>query len=167
MIAIKNHDMPEDCQVCFARVMAWCRLDEEERIVVPAVPWELEERPEWCPLVDISDEAGNCSEVPNNSTDCIRRQDAIDKFTSMVPYAIDDEYTHGYMDGLRDGYDEIMELPSVQPIKPERKKGKWRDFRVHGFVICPFCGTATSCEGDDDYLHFCYQCGADLRGEQE
>lgn len=58
MIAIKNIKMPVNCEECFARMLAWCLLDEEERIVVPAVPWEVEERPDWCPLVDVPDEVG-------------------------------------------------------------------------------------------------------------
>lgn len=74
MIAIKDFKMPVNCEECFARVLAWCLLDEEERIVVPEVPWELKERPEWCPLVDVPDmNVGKCSEIPNNSETISRK----------------------------------------------------------------------------------------------
>lgn len=46
--------------------------------------------------------------------DLISKQDAINKIESIDPYAIDDEYTHGYMDGLRDAYDVILQIPPVQ-----------------------------------------------------
>ena len=58
----------------------------------------------------------------------------------------------------------IEELPSAQP---ERKKGKWIDYSDEGYVECPFCHSATNCDGNKDELHFCFSCGADLRGEQD
>ena len=49
----------------------------------------------------------------------------------------------------------------------ERKKGKWIDYSDEGYVECPFCHSATNCDGNKDELPFCFSCGADLRGEQE
>ena len=59
-------------------------------------------------------------------------------------------------------WDKIKDLPSAQP---ERKKGKWIDYSDEGYVECPFCHSATNCDGNKDELHFCFSCGADLRGE--
>jgi len=57
-----------------------------------------------------------------------------------------------------------IELPSVQPIRP---KGEWK----HIFewneerVVCKRCGhTRTRLHGD--ILHFCPNCGADMRGTE-
>ena len=61
-------------------------------------------------------------------------------------------------------YEAIKGLPSAQS---ERKKGKWIDYSDEGYVECPFCHSATNCDGNKDELHFCFSCGADLRGEQD
>jgi len=58
----------------------------------------------------------------------------------------------------------LNNLPSAEP---ERKKGKWIDYSEDGFVECSFCHSATNCEGNKDELHYCFCCGADMRGEQE
>jgi hypothetical protein len=60
--------------------------------------------------------------------------------------------------------DVIEKLPSAQP---ERKKGEWIDYTEDGYVECPFCHSATNCDGNKDELHFCFSCGADMRGEQD
>lgn len=58
----------------------------------------------------------------------------------------------------------IKALPSAQP---ERKRGRWIDYTEDGYVECPFCHSATNCDGNKDELHFCFSCGADMRGENE
>ena len=55
----------------------------------------------------------------------------------------------------------------VRSIEPERKKGKWIDYTEDGYVECPFCHSATNCDGNKDELHFCFSCGADMRGKQD
>ena len=52
----------------------------------------------------------------------------------------------------------LEELPSVQP-----QKGKWIDYSDEGYVECPFCHSATNCDGNKDELHYCFSCGADMR----
>ena len=50
----------------------------------------------------------------------------------------------------------------------ERPQGEWIDHsETDGYVECPFCGSATTCEDNKDELHFCFSCGADMRGEKE
>ena len=47
--------------------------------------------------------------------DLISRQAAIDALAKFVPYAICDESTESYTNGLTDAYNLILQLPSVQP----------------------------------------------------
>ena len=47
--------------------------------------------------------------------DLISRQAAIDALAKFVPYAICDESTESYTNGLTDAYYLILQLPSVQP----------------------------------------------------
>ena len=47
--------------------------------------------------------------------DLISRQAAIDALAKFVPYAICDESTESYTNGLTDAYNLILQLPSAQP----------------------------------------------------
>lgn len=47
-------------------------------------------------------------------------------------------------------------------FKQEPKSGKWIDYTDEGFVECPFCHSATNCEGSIDELKYCFSCGARL-----
>lgn len=58
-------------------------------------------------------------------------------------------------------YIEISNLPTVE----ERKEGEWIDHSNEGYVECPFCGSCTTCEDNIDELHFCFNCGNELKGE--
>lgn len=46
---------------------------------------------------------------------------------------------------------------------PERPHGDWRDFSDEGYVECPFCEHATTCDDNIDELHYCFFCGAELK----
>lgn len=46
--------------------------------------------------------------------DLISRQAAIDALAKFVPYAICDESTESYTNGLTDAYNLILQLPSAQ-----------------------------------------------------
>ena len=46
----------------------------------------------------------------------------------------------------------------------ERKTGTWISYIEDGYLECPFCGSATNCEGDESELHFCFSCGAKMEG---
>ena len=58
---------------------------------------------------------------------------------------------------------DIKHAPTIE----ERKKGKWIDYTDDGYVECPFCHSATNCDGNKDELHYCFSCGADMRGGQD
>lgn len=81
--------------------------------------------------------------------DVIYRHDAIDALYSV------DEYNARSVKAIK-------ALPSAQP---ERQRGEWIDYIEDGYVECPFCHSATNCDGNKDELHFCFSCGADMRGE--
>lgn len=54
----------------------------------------------------------------------------------------------------------------VEEIKDSLpRNGKWIDYSDEGYVECPFCHSATNCDGNKDELHYCFSCGAELRGE--
>ena len=48
-------------------------------------------------------------------SDLISRKAAIDALAKFVPYAICDESTESYTNGLTDAYNLILQLPSAQP----------------------------------------------------
>ena len=47
----------------------------------------------------------------------------------------------------------------------QQKTGKWIDCSDEGYVECPFCGHATTCEDNIDELHYCFYCGARMEAE--
>lgn len=58
-------------------------------------------------------------------------------------------------------------LKEQPTIESERKVGKWIDHSDDGYVECPFCGNATNCDDNIDELHYCFSCGAKMRGEED
>lgn len=62
---------------------------------------------------------------------------------------------------IADSYDEAK-----RKAKARTKQGKWRDYSDEGYVECPFCGSATNCEDNKDELHYCWNCGAEMRQEE-
>lgn len=48
-----------------------------------------------------------------------------------------------------------------------RQTGKWIDYSDEGYVECPFCEHATTCEDNIDELHYCFYCGARMVEPQE
>lgn len=126
MIAIRGLKMPVDCQSCFARFGSWCRLDLDERMVVPALPEESVNgfKPDWCPLVDVPDiHIGKCSEIPNNS-DCVSRRAAIEAIANQSRFSAEEiinicdksvQDENGWLGGLKEAILAVLELPSAQP----------------------------------------------------
>ena len=49
----------------------------------------------------------------------------------------------------------------------EPKRGKWIDHTDEGFVECPFCHSATTCEDNIDELKFCFSCGARMESDAD
>ena len=86
-------------------------------------------------------------------TDLISRQDAIDALAKFVPYAICDESTESYTNGLTDAYNLICQLPSAEPVR----HGKWMG------TVCSACGASVSFYYDCDY---CPCCGARMNEDE-
>lgn len=47
----------------------------------------------------------------------------------------------------------------------ERPHGEWKDYTDDGYVECPFCGSATNCDGNIEDLRYCFSCGAKMTKE--
>ena len=71
-------------------------------------------------------------------------------------------YNQGWNDAVEEYYDGIRALPSA-----DRPTGRWIDYSDEGYVECPFCHSATTCDGNKDELHFCFSCGARMKGGAE
>lgn len=70
-----------------------------------------------------------------------------------------DQYAKGYRNGHIDGVLQGEKLYA-------RPHGEWIDHSDEGYVECPFCGSATTCEDNKDELHYCWNCGAEMRQEE-
>lgn len=63
--------------------------------------------------------------------------------------------------------DEIIKILIEENILPPIPQGEWIDYSDEGYVECPFCGQATTCEDNKDELHYCWNCGAKMGGGAE
>lgn len=52
----------------------------------------------------------------------------------------------------------------IEPDDNVARTGHWIDHSEDGYAECPFCHSATNCDGNVDELHFCFSCGAKLKG---
>lgn len=66
---------------------------------------------------------------------------------------------------IAEGKEKNKPIEPIERFTPteERQKGKWLDYSEDGYVECPFCGMATNCDENKEELHFCFNCGADMR----
>ena len=96
--------------------------------------------------------------------DLISRQAAIDALNKRArdTFTLVSGYQY-YLGALHDVGDDIKKLPSA-----ERKKGKWIDSGIHGFV-CSVCKNGYRDQPTlmgKPLFEFCPVCGADMRGEE-
>lgn len=97
-------------------------------------------------------------------------------------------YVRGYIDEIRKdtvivrndgGYFGTIPsevTPSAQPevlacgegelSAQSERTGRWIDYVKDGYVECPFCHSATTCNDNISDLHFCFSCGARMEGEE-
>jgi hypothetical protein len=88
------------------------------------------------------------SSLTQNALDTISRQAAIDAVHKA---------------GITE-YDEtlaIEEIERVPPAQPEQKKGQWINVRHDNVAECNRCGAIGRA-----WMNFCFDCGADMRGEK-
>ena len=96
--------------------------------------------------------------------DLISRQAAIDALDKIFPAdPMRNDYTQGITCGAALATEYIKQLPSAQP----QRTGRWINHVEDGYVECPFCHSATNCDDNISELHFCFSCGADMRGKQD
>ena len=77
------------------------------------------------------------------------------------------QYRNGDPTYLFEGYDIENALDEILEIhkKEARPTGKWIDHSDEGYIECPFCHSATNCEGNIEELHYCFSCGANNGGK--
>ena len=80
------------------------------------------------------------------------REDAIEVLEYMKAHAI------------ADGFEEALDM-AIDALQ-DRPQGEWIDYTDDGYVECPFCHNATNCDDNKEELHFCFSCGAYMRGEE-
>ena len=94
----------------------------------------------------------------------IKREDALE-----FPFAngiYDHEHANEHFISGCESYREWLEQIQAADVV-ERKTGKWINYLEDGFVECPFCHSATNCDGDIAELHYCFNCGAKLEGDED
>ena len=72
---------------------------------------------------------------------------------------------HGVLFGYTSGAREALDM-AIEALQ-DRPTGRWIDYSDEGCVECPFCHSATNCDGNKDELHFCFSCGAKMEGGAE
>ena len=86
----------------------------------------------------------------NDVNDAISRQQAIETFKDCAVNGVG-------IDGI---VDALEQLPPAEP-----KRGKWNRLDMDTFN-CNQCGTTFVLNQGSEKMHFCPNCGADMRGEQ-
>lgn len=104
--------------------------------------------------------------------------------TRLIPFRMLNEPEKDYEPyvHLRDIQNAIDNAPTVCGNNPKwcescvskgkcastRPQGKWIDHSDdEEYVECPICGHLTNCEGNVDELHYCWNCGAKMKGGAE
>ena len=60
--------------------------------------------------------------------------------------------------------EESYEIGYTNGQRADRPMGEWIDHSEDGYVECPFCEHATNCDGNIEELHYCFWCGAYMKG---
>ena len=80
-----------------------------------------------------------------------------------IPYDFDRSITEK---DVSESMDKIRELPRVTPREP--RKGKWTKLsNTIPCMNCPICGSTFTLMLGGDKMHYCPNCGADMREGEE
>lgn len=100
--------------------------------------------------------------------DCISRQAVLDAMSHNWKHICFVSRRKQPTKGEKAVYLDMREMVRQMPsVTPQQKTGKWIDCSDEGYVECPFCGHATTCEDNIDELHYCFYCGARMEAESE
>lgn len=139
-----------DRQVAIEKFEPWLKVNgysEGELNMLRAVLYELRFLPSAQPEILACGE-GELNVPDTNVGDTISRQAAIDALAKFVPYAICDESTESYTNGLTDAYNLILQLPSADTVPVVRCKDcvnwdtSW-SVRANGHHYCAVMDTTT------------------------
>ncbi len=107
MIVIKDFLMPKNCFECllYEEDLKFCIVGSQG--CVDRYAYDPNEKPSWCPLIEVSDmNVEKCSEFPNSSN-CISRQDAVEVADAIWTVTGDKNVAKVWQ--------QLKDLPSVQP----------------------------------------------------
>lgn len=117
---------------------------------------------------------GDVDEFIEYIWDRVDTSDFKDSYTSPVVNAEPNELfrvtASDKREQLHDLFVEMIKRENAPSVAPTRKKGKWMVYPLidEGRVelVCPICGD-TFIRAVDSKPHFCENCGADMRGDEE
>ena len=97
-------------------------------------------------------------------SDLINRQDAIDGADEIIKR--DTSGNNAVVEAMKAWKAYIGNLPSA-----ERKRGKWiqiEDVDANGNALyeCPFC-RKSDCHAVSQIVSYCWNCGADMKGDED
>ena len=78
-------------------------------------------------------------------------------------------YDSGLVLNLIDNAPSVDKVVNVYPngeviVQEKRPQGEWIDHSDdYGYAECPFCEHLTTCGDNIDELHYCWNCGAELK----
>lgn len=97
--------------------------------------------------------------------DLIRREDIDKAIQSICDLCGEDKKNNGVMCGACNLDSFIREYEDLPSAEPERRKGKWSNYKdEHCCSVCK-CVVISECWDDDIRYDYCPYCGADMRGE--
>jgi len=97
-------------------------------------------------------------------SDLIRRDDAIYKFSHLDMQVYEGSTCVGIRTCLTKE-EIIYAIDDIPTAEPERKNGKWSNYKdEHCCSVCK-CVVISDCWNDEIRYDYCPYCGADMRGE--
>lgn len=97
-------------------------------------------------------------------SDLIRREDVDKAIRSICDLCGEDKKYNGVMCGACNLDSFIREYDDLPSAEPERKKGKWSNYKdEHSCSVCQSV-VISDCWNDEIRYDYCPYCGSDMRG---
>ena len=100
-----------------------------------------------------------------HDSDLISRKNAVEEIDKEMDMA--DNCVGAFFEGKFNGLYEAKKIIKKAPSVSTDRLGEWIDHSEDGYVECPFCEHATNCDGNIEELHYCFWCGAKMKGGAE